>query len=98
MFKFNIGDEVNYIREFVKYKCIVRVLPSRTDDVYAIELLSYPGPSAGFVCHTCDGYVPSGFGQWVYEESLEWRHSSVWPPKESRHKYKGFEKCTQLKS
>ena len=98
MSKFKIGDKVNYVRAAGKYRCIIRVLPKDTHDTYCVELLDNPGSSADFNCHTCDGFIPSGLGQWAWEESLELVDYGPWPPKTPRQKYKGFTKCTQLKS
>lgn len=94
MLKFKVGDYVYYETSTGKFKGVIRRLPTIEHVGYAVEILM---DQAEIRLHSCDGYIPSGRGRWAYEDSLSFVHTS-WPPKASRRKYKGFEKCTQLKS
>lgn len=91
MFKFKIGDEVNYVITNGKYRGIVRALPSTPDRTYAVELLVHPGPTAGFNCHTCSGLIPSGLGRWASQDFLRLVNAGTWPPTNSKSRYKQFQ-------
>ena len=99
--KFRPGDKVQYMYSGVACTGTIRRLHYEGEDrdgLYSVEF----GPEVPFAdaLHNCSGDVPNGRGWWLGESSLTLvqRCEVTWPPKASRRKYKGFEKCMQLKS
>lgn len=95
--EFRVGDKVRY--EYNGQMYIGTICQLHNDEgLYSVEF----GPEVPFASalHDCEGAVPSDMGWWIGEPSLTLvrRYEVTWPPKESRRKYKGFERCTQLKS
>lgn len=95
--KFRVGDKVQY--SYDGQMCIGTIRQISTENnTYSVEF----GPNVPFASalHNCEGAVPNGMGWWISEASLTLvqRCEVTWPPKASRRKYKGFERCTQLKS